>query len=50
MLEQILSSLETWLKSPEQLAGASKACQRLARPGAAREIAHILAEAVGIRL
>ena len=48
-LEQILAGLETWLKSPERLADASKACQRLARPGAARQIAHILAEAVGIK-
>lgn len=48
-LEQILSSLRGWLQTPELLARASKACQRLARPQAAREIAHILAEAAGIK-
>jgi 1,2-diacylglycerol 3-beta-galactosyltransferase len=48
-IEQTLSSLQSWLKSPDQLKRASQACQRLARPHAARDIAHILAESVGIR-
>lgn len=47
-VEQVLSSLETWLESPDLLARASQACYRLARPRAARDIAHILAETIGI--
>jgi 1,2-diacylglycerol 3-beta-galactosyltransferase len=48
-LEQTLAGLRTWLESPELLKSASQACQRLARPRAARDIAHILAEAVGFK-
>jgi 1,2-diacylglycerol 3-beta-galactosyltransferase len=48
-LEQTLAGLRTWLESPELLKNASQACRRLARPRAAREIAHILAEAVGFK-
>jgi 1,2-diacylglycerol 3-beta-galactosyltransferase len=48
-VEQIILSLQRWLRSPEQLARASAACQRLARPQAARLIARLLAEAAGIQ-
>jgi len=49
-MEQIISGLRTWLQAPELLTRASHACRRLARPQAARDVAHILAEAVGIRI
>jgi 1,2-diacylglycerol 3-beta-galactosyltransferase len=46
--EEILSALKTWINIPEQYAQATSACQRLARPHAAREIAALLAEWVGV--
>jgi 1,2-diacylglycerol 3-beta-galactosyltransferase len=46
--EQIVSAIGNWLEHPDQLARARAACERLARPQAARQIAHILAERLGI--
>jgi 1,2-diacylglycerol 3-beta-galactosyltransferase len=45
--EQIVNGVKTWLKFPELHSQAVQACQRLARPQAAHQIAQILAEAVG---
>jgi len=46
--ELIVASLEKWLRSPDQLSRAADACRRLARPQAARDIAHILARTIGL--
>jgi 1,2-diacylglycerol 3-beta-galactosyltransferase len=46
--EEIVSALKTWINNPEQYEQAAMACQRLARPHAAREIAALLAEWVGV--
>jgi 1,2-diacylglycerol 3-beta-galactosyltransferase len=46
--EEIVSALSTWINFPEKYAQAAQACQRLARPHAAREIAALLAEWVGV--
>ncbi|MBN2550055.1 MAG: galactosyldiacylglycerol synthase [Anaerolineales bacterium] len=46
--EQIITTLQNWLKHPEQLSAAAAACQRLAQPQAARKIACILAEKLRI--
>lgn len=46
--DEIVSALQSWLRHPEQRAGAAAACRRLARPDAARKIAHILTERVGM--
>ena len=46
--EQIVSALKTWIQYPELRLKAAAACRRLARPQAARQIAHLLAEKVGI--
>jgi len=46
--DQILTALRAWLETPAQRRAAAAACQRLARPGAARHIAHILAENLGV--
>jgi len=37
-----------WLELPDQYRRVEKACQRLARPNAAREIAALLVEWVGL--
>jgi 1,2-diacylglycerol 3-beta-galactosyltransferase len=47
--EQTLTSLRAWLDSRELLARASQACHKLSRPKAARDIAHIIGERVGIK-
>ncbi|HSV85613.1 MAG TPA: glycosyltransferase [Levilinea sp.] len=39
----VVETLRRWLAEPAQLRQVSEACSRLARPHAAREIAHILA-------
>jgi 1,2-diacylglycerol 3-beta-galactosyltransferase len=44
----IVSALWDWIKYPEKRQKAILACRRLARPHAAREIAQILVEHVGI--
>jgi 1,2-diacylglycerol 3-beta-galactosyltransferase len=46
--EQIVNALFHWLEHPEQRARAVENCQRVARPQAARQIAKILGEKVGI--
>jgi 1,2-diacylglycerol 3-beta-galactosyltransferase len=47
--ERIVSALRSWLEAPSQRALAAQACTRLARPQAARQIARILADEVGIQ-
>jgi 1,2-diacylglycerol 3-beta-galactosyltransferase len=47
-LDQIVSALNRWVKDPDKRLQAIQACHRLANPQAAREIAHILADQVGI--
>jgi 1,2-diacylglycerol 3-beta-galactosyltransferase len=44
----IVSAIKAWLDHPQQLELASEACCEAARPQAAREIAHILADRLGI--
>jgi 1,2-diacylglycerol 3-beta-galactosyltransferase len=46
--DQIVFALSRWVKDPDKRLQAVQACQRLARPQAAREIAQILASRVGI--
>jgi 1,2-diacylglycerol 3-beta-galactosyltransferase len=46
--EQIVSVLREWIEYPERRALAVTACRRLARPQAAHQIAHLLAEWVSI--
>ena len=45
--DQVVRALGQWLDDPEKYKAALAACQRLARPQAAREIARILAQWVG---
>lgn len=47
--DQIVTALQTWLKRPDERALAAQACTQLARPQAARQIARILADEVGIQ-
>ena len=47
--EKIVATLRSWINRPQERAQAATACRRLARPEAARQIAHILAEFVGIQ-
>ena len=42
--DQIVNALHSWLDNPDQYEQAVNACKKAARPGAAREIAHILVE------
>jgi 1,2-diacylglycerol 3-beta-galactosyltransferase len=44
----VVDTLRTWLDDPDQYQEAKDACLRLARPRAAREIAHLLAAQIGI--
>ncbi len=46
--EQVVSTLQSWLRAPELRWQAASACRRIARPQASREIARILAARVGI--
>ena len=46
--DRIVAALRTWLNHPQQYAAAQAACEALARPDAARCIAQILAERVGV--
>jgi 1,2-diacylglycerol 3-beta-galactosyltransferase len=48
--EQIVAALSTWIERPDKRQQAAAACRRLARPQAARQIAHILAERVGVTI
>ncbi len=43
-IDQMLHALKNWLQYPDQRAQAVRACERLARPQAAREIARIIAQ------
>jgi 1,2-diacylglycerol 3-beta-galactosyltransferase len=45
----IVSALQAWITHPRQLELAAEACCQAARPEAAREIAHILADRLGVR-
>ncbi len=45
---QIVSTLNDWIDHPEKRRWAADACRRLARPQAAHQIAHILAEYAGL--
>jgi 1,2-diacylglycerol 3-beta-galactosyltransferase len=44
----IVSAIKAWLHHPQQLELAAEACCQAARPQAAREIAHILGDRLGI--
>lgn len=44
---QVVGALRQWLEDPERYEATVEACQRLARPDAARKIAQILAKWVG---
>jgi 1,2-diacylglycerol 3-beta-galactosyltransferase len=46
--EQVAADVQAWITRPELRARAAEACCRLARPEAARLIARILAQQVGI--
>jgi 1,2-diacylglycerol 3-beta-galactosyltransferase len=46
--EQITTILREWVTIPERLAEISATCRHVARPQAARTIAHILADNLGI--
>ena len=45
---QISSAINNWLNFPEQYEEAVQACNKLARPDAARKIAHIIVEQLGV--
>jgi 1,2-diacylglycerol 3-beta-galactosyltransferase len=42
----VVSALRHWIEDPVAIKAAIKACQRLARPSAARQIAHAIAESI----
>ena len=46
--DQIVAALRKWILDPDSRQKAVEACHRLARPQAAREIAHILAKITGV--
>ena len=46
--DDIVTAIRTWITSSGKYAQAASACQRLARPQAARDIAALLAEWVGV--
>lgn len=48
--EEIVAALKDWLSNPIKMEKAAASCRRLARPKAARQIAHLLAEQVNIRV
>jgi 1,2-diacylglycerol 3-beta-galactosyltransferase len=48
--EQIVSALSNWIENPARRQEAVAACRRLARPQAARQIARLLAERVGVTI
>ena len=47
--DQIVDALCYWLDHPEQRSQAAENCRRVARPQAARQIARILGEKVGVK-
>ncbi|MBE0699350.1 MAG: galactosyldiacylglycerol synthase, partial [Anaerolineaceae bacterium] len=46
--DAVVTAMRYWLDHPDQRRKAMDACLRLARPQAAREIAHLLAAQVGV--
>jgi 1,2-diacylglycerol 3-beta-galactosyltransferase len=46
--EKVVATIKTWLKHPEERQKATEASKRLARPEAARVIARILAQELGV--
>jgi 1,2-diacylglycerol 3-beta-galactosyltransferase len=46
--DQVVAALRTWINAPELRWRSASECRRIARPNAAREIARILAERVGV--
>jgi 1,2-diacylglycerol 3-beta-galactosyltransferase len=46
--DEIVTAINEWMMNPERRAEAAAACKRLGRPQAARQIAHILIEQLGI--
>jgi 1,2-diacylglycerol 3-beta-galactosyltransferase len=46
--EQIISTLSDWIEHPEKREAAAAACHKIAKPQAARQIAHILAAKAGL--
>jgi 1,2-diacylglycerol 3-beta-galactosyltransferase len=46
--DAVVTAMRNWLDHPEQRHKAMEACLRLARPRAARQIAHLLAAQIGI--
>ena len=48
--EQIVAAVQNWVANPQARSQARAACRRLARPDAARQIAHILIEQLKVPL
>jgi len=46
--DEIIAGLRRWIENPQERERAAEACRKRARPDAARQIAQILAEYVGI--
>jgi len=46
--DKIITALRRWIEQPQERERAAEACRRQARPEAARQIAQILADTVGI--
>lgn len=46
--EAVVSALRAWLRSPDQREKAAQACLHLARPRAARDIAHVLMQQIRV--
>jgi 1,2-diacylglycerol 3-beta-galactosyltransferase len=46
---EIIAALQEWIIHPETRKQAAHACRKAARPQAAREIAHILANRLGMQ-
>jgi 1,2-diacylglycerol 3-beta-galactosyltransferase len=46
--QQVVQAINNWLQNPAKLAEVAGICNRLARPDAARQIAHILVEQIGV--
>jgi 1,2-diacylglycerol 3-beta-galactosyltransferase len=46
--EAVVSVLRNWLRHPDQRQQAAEACLRLARPRAARDIAHALMQQIRV--
>jgi 1,2-diacylglycerol 3-beta-galactosyltransferase len=46
--EDVVAAIRDWIRHPEKHAQAAASCGRLARPNAARQVAEILAQQVGV--